>query len=161
MINYELNLVSLIYNNLAGNSISYAIWHIISNYSIVILAILLILYSIKESEIRILLSSILAIIIGYLVKYIIEQFYFRIRPENVLGFTNTRNDSSFFSMHSLSVFIIAFSCIYYEKKLTNRIMIILIAIITAVSRIVLARHYISDVLFGFVLALFYYYIISR
>lgn len=90
----------------------------------------------------------------------------RPRPYTKLGYTpflkyKEGKGQSFPSRHTASAFIIAFACLYIYPMLG--IIMLLLAVLVAASRIITGMHYISDILAGilcsFVAALFGFWII--
>jgi membrane-associated phospholipid phosphatase len=128
-------------------------WQILTNlFPIILLSI--IIYLIKKRKNFVILGLLaLNIALGMLLKKIISIFYFTPRPYELLVLTKTNIvESSFFSNHTY----FAFLCVFYIWYLTDNKIIkysaLILAIITAFSRIVLAQHYLVDILFGLIFA---------
>lgn len=128
-------------------------WQILTNlFPILLLGTIIFLIK-KKKNYFILGLFALNISLGMLLKEIISIFYFTPRPYELLILTKTNIvESSFFSNHTY----FAFLCVFYIWYLTDNKFIkyssIILAIVTAFSRIVLAQHYLIDILFGLIFA---------
>lgn len=128
-------------------------WQILTDLFPILLLSTVIFLIDKKKDYFLLGLIALNIALGMLLKEIISIFYFTPRPYELLILTNTNLvESSFFSHHAF----FAFLCVFYIWYLTDNKLIkygsIALAIITAFSRIVLAQHYLIDILFGLIFA---------
>jgi membrane-associated phospholipid phosphatase len=134
-------------------------WEIITNLFPIILIITLIFLVHKKKNYIYLAIFALNIALGLLLKKIITLFYFSPRPYELLNLVKTNvMDNSFFSNHTFLVFVTAFFIIQITDNKIIKYLAIILAIITAFSRIVLAQHYVIDIVFGLIFAQIFYII---
>ncbi len=89
-----------------------------------------------------------------LITIALQKIFFRKRPFEELGIENDtkhENSSSFPSKHSSSAFVIGMSCLYINSLFG--ILMLLLAIITGLSRIFCFVHYPTDVMIGMVIGI--------
>jgi undecaprenyl-diphosphatase len=162
---FELEIVQNLYLFFLNNNLIY-FWKIITDLgSIVLLLGLLALFIIykewlTEKGRTILFSYSIFGIFGIALKEIITFFYFRIRPYKLLGIDANIYNSSFFSMHTYIAFITAFYICLIEKNTVIRVVAIILAILIAFSRLALAYHYLTDVLFAILLSFIFFIVIK-
>lgn len=128
-------------------------WYLASNLTLVIIAGILIYYSIRKSNYTAILVAILGVIIAQITKMLIEIVYYVDRPNG-----DTFEGSSFFSMHTATAFIITYSIFKVTKSTRIRIFAVVLSIIIAISRVVRGKHYVVDILSGFLVATALYFI---
>jgi len=89
-----------------------------------------------------------------LISLIIKAVSYKSRPNKQKYHTLIEriDASSFPSVHSARISILAFWLVLYSNILLLKIFIILIAVLIAYSRIYLKKHYYSDVIAGIILA---------
>lgn len=129
------------------------LWEILTNLFPAILIIILIYFAKQKKQYFILGLFALNIALGVILKKIISLFYFVPRPYELLMLQKTNIiENSFFSNHSFLVFLSLFYIWHLTENKIIRITSIILAIITAFSRIVLAQHYLIDIIFGLIFA---------
>lgn len=158
----ELELTQTIYNFFNfGNIISTT--HLLTNILPFILILFFGLFAIYQKRYILIGISLIATAFGFVLKEIITIFYQRARPYEVLnlGIKANLTENSFFSTHTYLAFIVAFFIFFLTDKKWVRITAIVLATLTAVSRLILAQHYISDIIAGFLIALIIYLISKK
>jgi len=148
-------------NNLAGK------WRVLdwfgifcADYLIFVMVFLIIVWTIFNKNDRradeiVILEIILSGFLGYLVKILINLFYFRSRPFSVHDVNlliGKLADGSFPSAHAFLSFAMAFMIYFYSKKLG--IVFLVLAAFVSISRIYVGVHYPLDILGGILLGAF-------
>ena len=89
-------------------------------------------------------------ILGYVLKKLIALFYTRARPYILLKMQGSLHitNSSFYSMHTFLAFLMAFFIFRITKHRWVGLTAFVFATFVAISRIVLAMHFLTDVLFS-------------
>jgi len=105
------------------------------------------IYSMYDLAIQLIIAYALSLVIIVIIK----SFYFRDRPKKMkaVTFLDRMNASSFPSLHSMRIIMLAIFCSTYLQNLYVTILSVVLVIITGVTRIVMKRHYVTDVLAGF------------
>ncbi|MFH1455821.1 MAG: phosphatase PAP2 family protein [archaeon] len=102
---------------------------------------------------------IIAYVLSLVIVVIIKSVYFRERPKKMkaVTFLEKMGASSFPSLHSMRVIMLAIFCSVSLQNFYVTILSIVLVVVTGVTRVVMKRHYVTDVfagfLFGAVLAL--------
>jgi undecaprenyl-diphosphatase len=161
-MDFELALTQSIYNLFAESSNAISILKILTDLLPAIIVAYFVFFCLWERRFALFGMSLVATGIGFALKELITMFFFRPRPYSVLNidvFANiTKN--SFYSTHTFVAFLFAFFIFFLTKNNWIRIGAIVLAILTAFTRLALAQHYISDILVGFLIA-FLFYLISK
>ena len=92
------------------------------------------------------LSIIIACILSDGSIYFLKDYFMRERPLVDLGFINSANTFSFPSGHSAKAFAGFLSITTLMKR--NRIFILILPFLVAISRMILGEHYLTDVIAG-------------
>ncbi len=153
----EIILVQL-FSNLLLPYTGFLFWEILGFILILALALYVL---VKDYHIYNEIHSwaiLIMIVIGAFVKYIISLVVFRLRPMQVLelNYSYAGLDSSFFSMHTYTAFLLLFVIFLIERDFTIRLLALFIAILVGLSRIFMLEHYFTDVFAGIVFAYFGY-----
>lgn len=154
-MSWELDLVNFLYTNLATQAATQQIWILITTVlPYLAVGITLLVLSIKKMWKTILYYG-LALAGGVVLKEILTLLFTRIRPYVLLDIAieTHRSYSSFYSLHTFITTISVLFLFFAIKNKWYRVLGILAAIIVGFSRIVLAQHYLTDVLFAYVLAM--------
>ena len=93
-------------------------------------------------------------------KHLGEEFYV------IVKYVTVHTDFSFPSGHSNAIFAMMFSLCILSKNTTFQIVVALLAVLTAVSRMYLYQHFLEDITFGALLAIvlctiLYHFIFQR
>lgn len=151
---WELELVNFLYTNLATQATAQQIWVFLTTVLPYLAAGVTLLVLTLKRMWKTIFYYALAVAIGVVLKEVIALVFTRIRPYVLLDIAIEahRSYSSFYSLHT---FITTVSILFLFLVVKNkwwRIIGILAAILVGLSRIVLAQHYLTDVLFAYVLA---------
>lgn len=126
----------------------------VSQRSMFIFALFLILMWFRnERYMRIVIYAVITGCLGLLVNFIIAQIYFEPRPfvvHSVHLLIKHAADASFPSNHTTGAFALALAVFIRQRKIGSRL--ILIAILTGISRIFVGHHYPFDVLGSIIIA---------
>lgn len=159
----ELAITQAIYeffnqSNLAMESTKY-----LTNGFWLVLAIYFTIFALMQRRYILIGFYAVANIIGFGLKEIITLFFQRARPYEVLdlGIKANLTENSFYSTHTFVAFITCFFIFFLTDKLWIRIIAIVLATLVAFTRLILAQHYISDIIAGFLLALLLYLITKK
>lgn len=122
----------------------------ISNISIIFLILFALVFFLIKKRKDLLLYSILSMLVSLGVVFLIKFLYFRPRPFQDLGISSIDGsaDSSFPSGHTTRYS--SFVPFFWLYKNT-RTLILITLILVAISRMYLLSHYLSDIIFGFML----------
>jgi len=90
-----------------------------------------------------------------IISFIIKAIFFRARPNKqpVNTLVERLDASSFPSIHSARITVLAFWLIMYVNDIILKIFLGCIGVLVAYSRIYLKKHYLIDVIAGFMLAM--------
>ncbi|MFH2136125.1 MAG: phosphatase PAP2 family protein [Patescibacteria group bacterium] len=138
-----------------------------AEYLIFIMAFVIVAWTIfnknnRRADAAIILEIILAAFFSYLVKIIINLFYFRPRPfsaHDVNLLIGKIFDGSFPSAHTFLSFAMAFGIYFYNKKLGT--VLLILAAFVSFSRIYVGVHYPLDILGGVTLAWISVYTVNK
>ncbi len=151
---WELELVNFLYTNLASGGLSQQIWIFLTAVLPYLTAGILILVLCLKKMWKTIFYFALSVAVGVVLKEIIALVFTRIRPYVLLDIAieTHRSYSSFFSLHTFITTISILFLFLVVKNKWLKVLGVIIAIIVGFSRIVLAQHYLTDVLFAYVLA---------
>ena len=137
---FELTITQTIYNFFNGLGLI-GLWNIITN-TYVILCLGFLLFAFLQRRWILIAFYAICNAIGFGLKELITLFYFRARPYAVLNLNIKANltANSFYSAHAFVAFISAFFIFFLTKNKWLRIGAIVLAIIIAFSRLVLAGY---------------------
>ncbi|OGF20756.1 hypothetical protein A2316_04070 [Candidatus Falkowbacteria bacterium RIFOXYB2_FULL_38_15] len=117
----------------------------------------------SETKKENILKVSLSVVGSYLLKIVIQLFYFRPRPfvdhEVVKLIDKSSSSAAFPSGHTIVAFALAFSIFYYNKKLGA--LFIFLATLVSLGRIYTGVHYPLDVVFGIIVAWITVYAIGK
>lgn len=122
----------------------------VSSIQVVFLIIFLVVFFIIKKRNDLLFYSLISLLISSLIVFLIKSLYFRPRPfvdiglPSIDGSTNSSFPSGHVNRYSS---LLPFFWLYKNMRL----FIILIVILVAISRMYLQAHYLSDVIFGFMI----------
>ncbi len=160
---WELELVNFLYTNLASQTISQQIWIFLTTVLPYLVAGITLLVLALKRMWKTILFFAFAFAIGVVLKELIALVFTRIRPYVLLDIAieTHRSYSSFYSLHTFITTISILFLFFVVKNKWLKVLGIIIAIIVGLSRIVLAQHYLTDVLFAYVLAFVIYLICKK
>ncbi len=124
--------------------------------------VLLIIFILLKKDKKLIIKSLLAIILTFIIDFIINSFYYKPRPfvdHQVNKLINKSASSSFPSGHSMRAFTFA-QVIYFKDKRLG-IFSYLIAAIVAISRIYVGVHYPIDILVGALIGIFCGWLVEK
>lgn len=128
-------------------------------YILIVLIILMYLLN----QIRLFKILLLGFILSYLMSFVIRLFYYKDRPnkEKYSNLLAKVDASSFPSVHSMRAIFLAiiFSQFFNNQYLS--IFLILVALLVCYSRIYIKKHYLVDVIIGFILGIFLALVLNR
>jgi len=157
----ELTITQIIYNAFSNNILQ-KVLEVLTNLLPGLLIGYILIFTIWQKKIMIIALYLLFWTLGFALKEFLGGFYFRIRPYDILNIQkNNLTENSFYSMHTYIAFLSAFFIFYLTENKYLRIGAIIIAILTAFTRLTLAQHYLSDILTGFLLALIFWLISKK
>lgn len=122
------------------------------------------LFFLSLGEINFFWILLLNFIISTILLGTIRFFYYKERPikENYSTIVEKINASSFPSMHAWRVGMIFTSFyLYYSHLIVTSIFLFITAVFVCISRVYLKRHYIIDVVVGFLAGILQAFVISR
>lgn len=154
MMGWELELVNFLYTNLASGTLSQQIWIFLTAVLPYLIAgITLLILTLKKMW-KTIFYFALSIAVGVVLKELIALVFTRIRPYVLLDIAieTHRSYSSFYSLHTFITTVSILFLLVVVKNKWLRILGIIVAIVVGFSRIVLAQHYLTDVLFAYALA---------
>jgi|GEM_PF-2689110 len=159
----ELAITSSIYNLFANSNSAIFSLKLLTNILPGMIIAYFVFFCLWEKRFALLGISLVATAIGFALKELITLFYLRARPYTLLQANVEANltQNSFYSTHTYVAFLFAFFVFFLTDKLWIRIIAIILAILTAFTRLALAQHYISDIIAGFLVALIIYLIAKK
>jgi undecaprenyl-diphosphatase len=159
----ELAITSAIYNLFSGSSESILTLKLLTNILPGIIIAYFVFFCLWEKRFALLGISLVATAIGFALKELITLFFVRIRPYELLNANVEANltQNSFYSTHTYVAFIFAFFVFFLTNKNWIRVTAIVLAVLTAFTRLALAQHYISDIIAGFLIALLVYLLTKK
>ncbi len=162
MIN-ELLITETIYKIFGQGFFLNWFWTIITTAGIVLLISFFIFGALIVKKKTLLIWYLSLFGFGYILKEIISWFYIRTRPYTILNLNIKKNltDSSFYSMHTYSAILTTIFIFYLTENKSVRISSIILTILIIFSRLVLAQHYISDILVSILLVLVLYLVFRK
>lgn len=158
IMTFLINLDHLIFqqiNGLAGKFLFLDAFGIFSAvYLIFIIAAIALCWCLLKKRYKLLLKILSAVIIGYGINHLISLWHFRLRPFAGLEvrqlIEKSAAEKSFPSDHTTIAFIIAFLIFGLNKKLGG--LLLIFAILVALSRVFAGVHYPADIAAGIVVA---------
>jgi len=159
----ELLIVLILHDFFIKSAVSYAIWQILTTLVPITLVTIMMYYLIARKQHSAMIATASAFLFAVLLKTFIELFLIRVRPHIVLGFDKASllTDSSFYSTHTFIAFASLFVIFSFEKRNSIKWCFLILAIVVALSRIVLAAHYVTDVVVAIILAYLGYLVIKH
>jgi membrane-associated phospholipid phosphatase len=119
----------------------------------ILVCLILFLFKKKQESLFLLISFVLSSILAQVLK----NSFHRLRPVNFFhdysyhklidGFTNSVYHS-FPSGHTTTIFALATMVVFFTKKRSYHILVLIVAILVGYSRIYLGQHFLEDVIFG-------------
>lgn len=160
---WELNLVNFLYTNLASQTTMQQIWVFLTTVlPYVAVGVTLLVLALKRMW-KTIFYYALTLGAGVVLKEILTMLFTRIRPYVLLDIAieTHRSFSSFYSLHTFITTVSILFLFFATKNKWYRLAGIIVAILVGFSRIVLAQHYLTDVLFAYVLAFVIYLVCKK
>ena len=128
----------------------------------IVIYILITLYFLLLKEFVVFKNLIFGFVFMYFVLIIVRGLYFKKRPnkQKYNNFIEKIDASSFPSLHAARALFIALIFKDFFNNIYVTIFSLLIVLGVAYSRLYLKRHYLSDIIGGFVLAIITYFLLA-
>ena len=108
-------------------------------------------FGLKEYKFAI--KLVLGLFFSYIITIFIRSIYYKQRPDKQKynNFLEKIDSSSFPSMHTMRISIVFFLSWFEMTNLVLSGLFFILLIIVAISRFILKRHYLSDIIVGFLI----------